>query len=63
MGARTYIPGLILLVKHACRFMDRYDAKIRAGLPSEQIVLYDSVKTACDAFEAIIPLIEPALGD
>jgi hypothetical protein len=63
VGAKTYIPGIIALVKLACRYMDRYDAKIRANLPAEQLGVYTALHTACDAFEAIIPLIEPALED
>jgi hypothetical protein len=60
---RTYIPGIIALVRLACRYMDRYGAKLRENLPEEQRGVYDALHTACDAFEAIIPLIQPAEGD
>lgn len=63
MGVRTYIPGIIAIVKAACRFMDRYDAQLRANLPSEQLSVYEALHDACDAFEAIIPLIEPLISD
>lgn len=63
MGVRTYIPGIIALVKLACRFMDRYDAKIRLNLPEEHLAVYEALHDACDAFEAIIPFIEPTLAD
>lgn len=62
-GFRTYIPGIIALVRLACRYMDRYDAKIRENIPPEHLAVYSALHTACDAFEAIIPLIEPALSD
>jgi hypothetical protein len=63
MGLRTYIPGLILIAKGACRFMDRYDAQLRENIPSDYIAVYEALKAACDAFEAIIPFIQPTLGD
>lgn len=63
MALRTYIPGLILIVKGACRFMDRYDAQIRANLDPTYLGAYEALHDACDAFEAIIPLITPPLGD
>lgn len=62
-GFRTYIPGIILLVKGACRFMDRYDAQLRENIPAPQLPIYEALHDACDAFEAIIPLIQPPLGD
>lgn len=63
MGVRTYIPGIIAIVKTACRFMDRYDAQLRANLPSEYLTTYNALHTACDAFQAIIPAIEPLISD
>lgn len=63
MALRTYIPGIIAIVKLACRFMDRYDAQLRANIPSGQLSVYVTLHDACDAFQAIIPLIEPALSD
>jgi hypothetical protein len=63
MGIRTYIPGIILIVKGACRFMDRYDNQIRANLPPEYLSVYEALHEACDAFEAIIPFITPTPGD
>jgi hypothetical protein len=62
-GIRTYIPGIIALVKLACRFMDRYDAQLRENIPEAQLPIYEALHDACDAFEAIIPLIQPAIGD
>lgn len=63
MGLRTYIPGIILIVRGACRFMQRYDTQLRANLPAEYLSVYETLHDACDAFEAIIPFITSPVGD
>lgn len=57
MGIRTYLPMLIYIVTRICKYTARYDVQIRHHLTEPQLNAYNVLRTACDAFVAIV---EPA---
>lgn len=59
MGLRTYIPQLVAIVRVVCLYTSRYDAKIRANLPEGTETAYNALRTACDAFYALMPPVVP----
>lgn len=60
MGHRTYIPELFRIVNVVCRYIGRWNAKIRENLPPEAIPAFDNLSAACEAFVLAIDLVEGA---
>lgn len=51
---RTYVRGLVAIVRQLCIYVTRYDATIRKYIPVEAIPAYETLKDACEGFlEAI----------
>jgi hypothetical protein len=60
MGFRTYLPFLLQIIKHACRYMLKYDTQIRSHLGGGAAeAAFDACLAACQTFvpflEALIP--------
>lgn len=61
MGLRTYLPMLVFIVTRICKYTARYDSQIRHHLTEGQLPAYNALRTACDAFVAIMGTFE--VGD
>lgn len=58
MPVRTYIPALLFIAKHMCRYIRRYQDQINARLTSDGRVALAAVLTACEVLE---PFLEGAI--
>lgn len=58
MGAKTYIPMLIALVRGLCIYMTRWDSRIRRNLAGEALTTYGTLSDACRAFLAATSAID-----
>lgn len=60
MGFRTYLPGLLQILRITCRYIKRWETQIRNGLPSGNAqTALTAVLTACEAMEDILTAIIP----
>ena len=54
MTGRTWLPQLLYVIHLVCVYTARWDGQIREHLPPTAVPAYEALKTACDAFEAIL---------
>lgn len=54
---KTFIPTLLFILHRLCRYMTRYDSQLRKNIPTAALPAYDAVRTACDAFLAVMAAI------
>jgi hypothetical protein len=56
MASRTYLPTLLAIIKHACKFMARYEDQIKSHLGGgAPLTAFNAVLSAC---QALVPLLE-----
>lgn len=58
MPTRTYIPELVRIVTAVCRYIGRWNVKIRENLPPEAIPAFDNLSAACEAFIIAVEITE-----
>lgn len=57
MARKTWIPGLIRVMKEACRYINRWNLQLKEFIPPSAVPLLDAVVDAC---EALLEELEPA---
>lgn len=56
MASRTYLPHLVFVLKLVCRYMQRYEAQIKAHLGGGSTeAAFDAALAAC---QILVPLLE-----
>lgn len=56
---KTWLPKLLLLAQALCKYIRRYEDKIKSMLPEGGPAAVDAVLLACDALETVILLVIP----
>lgn len=51
---KTYLPKLLTILTLVCRYILRWNDKIKSNLPSEAAPLVDAVVTACQALAVYV---------
>ena len=59
MGLLTYIPTLLVIMRHLCHYIAAHRERILQVVGSEHTATLDAVVTACQAFEAIAVAFAP----
>jgi len=54
MAQRTWIPKLVLILKTACGYINRWESQLHKFIPEENWPLLDAVVTACVALETVL---------
>ena len=57
MASKTYIPGMILIMKKLCHFMQTHESVIKVYLSPGNQTLFDAALAACKALDVALDLI------
>lgn len=60
MALRTYLPGILQLMRKLCKYGKRWETQIRTQLPDGAAqTAFTNVLVACEAFEDIVSALIP----
>jgi hypothetical protein len=57
---KTYLPRLLQIARVICKYIRRYEDKIKANIPEESWPALAAVLVACDALEVVLETAIPA---